>query len=129
MVEEVRERVILAHRTNDIQDFTIELFLDYQTDDGEWVGVCEQLGVAANADALDDAKEILKDLVLLQLSGVDGLGNINGYLAENGVVIMKPERSRNMESGFILTTADAGVYLANHRTRSDSFTGTKWLDD
>ena len=109
MVEEVRERVILAHRTNDIQDFTIELFLDYQTDDGEWVGVCEQLGVAANADALDDAKEILKDLVLLQLSGVDGLGNINGYLAENGVVIMKPERSRNMESGFILTSADAGV--------------------
>lgn len=105
MASEVRERVILAHRTNDAQDFTIELFLDYDIDDGEWVGSCEQLGIAANAGTLEEIKEILKDLILLQLSGVEGLTDIYDYLEGNEVVIMKPERATAGESGFVLTTA------------------------
>ena len=105
MASEVSERVILAHRANDAQDFTIELFLDYKMDDGEWTGVCEQLGIAADAATLDEAKEVLKDLVLLQLSGVQELTNIYDYLEENEVVIMKPDRSTGGESGFVLTTA------------------------
>lgn len=105
MASEMRERVILAHRTNDAQDFTIELFLDYKTDDGEWVGACEQLGIAANAGTLEETKEILKDLILLQLSGVEGLIDIHDYLEGNEVVIMKPERATAGESGFVLTTA------------------------
>lgn len=109
MAAEVRERVILAHKSNDVHDFTIELFLDYRTDDGEWMGVCEQLGIAANADSLDDAKDILKDLVLLQLNGVEGLTNICDYLAENGVVIMMPDSARDGESSFTLTTAAVGA--------------------
>ena len=108
MTAEVRERIILAHRTNDAQDFTIELFLDYEIDDDEWVGVCAQLGIAANAERLDEAKEILKDMVLLQLSGVEGLTNIYDYLEENDVEILKPERSTTGDSGFVLTTAAAG---------------------
>ncbi len=109
MVTEVRERVILAHKANDVQDFTIELFLDYGKDGGEWVGVCEQLGVAANADTLDDAKEILRDLVLLQLRGEEELTNIHDYLEKSGVVILEPESSKDGESSFILTTAVAGL--------------------
>ena len=109
MVTEVRERVIIAHRSNDVHDFTIELFLDYRTEDGEWLGTCEQLGVAANADSLDDTKEMLKDLVLLQLNGVEGLTNIHDYLTENGVVIMKPDSSGDKESSFTLTTAGVGA--------------------
>lgn len=109
MTARARERIILAHRTNDSQDFTIELFLDYKIEDGEWIGVCTQLGVAANAEKLDEAKEILKDLVLLQLSGMEGLTNIYDYLEENEVAILRPERSTAGDSGFVLTTAAAGL--------------------
>ena len=109
MADKVRERVILAHQTNAVQDFTIELFLDYRMDDGEWVGVCEELGVAANADTLDGAKGILRDLVLLQLNGIEELTNLYDYLAENGVAIMEPDSSGNQKSSFILTTAAAGA--------------------
>ena len=105
MASEVRERIILSHITNDAQDFTIELFLYYKIDDGEWVGSCEQLGIAANAGTLEEIKEILKDLILLQLSGVEGLTDIYDYLEGNEVVIMKPERATAGESGFVLTTA------------------------
>ena len=88
MTEQVRERVILAHRTSDVHDFTVELFLAYGMEDGEWVGVCEQLGVAANADTLEETKEILKDLIMLQLQGVEELTTVSSYLAENGVAIL-----------------------------------------
>lgn len=105
MSEAVSERIILAHRTADVHDFTIELFLNYRTEEGEWVGVCEQLGAAANAATLAETKEILKDLVLLQLNGIEGLTGITDYLAENGVTVMEPESHRDNESNFTLTTA------------------------
>ena len=108
MASEERERIILGHKTNDVQDFTIELFLDYELEDGEWVGVCDQLGIATNGETLDETKEILRDLVLLQLSGVEELTSIYSYLEENEVVIMKPESPTTVESGFVLTTAAAG---------------------
>jgi len=109
MASEIRERIILTHRSNDTHDFTIELFLDYGKEEGDWVGICEQLGIAANAHSLDEAKEILKDLVLLQLNGVEDLASITSYLTENGVTILKPERVKDNESGFTLTTATSGV--------------------
>ena len=97
MAEKVHERVILAHRTDHVHDFTVELFLAYGMEDGEWVGVCEQLGIAANADTLEETKEILKDLIMLQLNGVEGLTSISGYLAENGVETMEPDYSQELE--------------------------------
>ena len=49
MVEKARERVILVHIEDDkVQDFTVELALDYSKVGGCWEGVCEQLGVAAD---------------------------------------------------------------------------------
>ena len=109
MIGEVRERVILAHRTDNVHDFTVELFLDYGTEEGEWVGVCEQLGIAANAVTLDETKEILQDLILLQLNGIEGLTSISGYLAENGVTVMEPETPRDSESSFVMTIATSRV--------------------
>ena len=103
------ERVILTHRTDKEHDFTIELLLDYSTEEDEWVGVCNQLGIAANADTLDETKVILKDLILLQLNGVESLTSIRAYLSENGVTILEPERPRDDDSGFILTTATSGL--------------------
>ena len=108
MAEKVHERVIIAHRTDHVHDFTVELFLAYGMEDGEWVGVCEQLGIAANADTLEETKEILKDLIMLQLNGVENLTSISAYLAEYGVAIMEPEKPRDGESSFILTTAAMG---------------------
>ena len=66
--ERVHERIFLAHKkANESRDFTIELSLEYKMHNEEWEGVCDQLGVAANADTLDETKEILRDLILLQL--------------------------------------------------------------
>lgn len=109
MTGKARERVILTHQTDNKHDFTIELFLDYGIEEGEWVGVCKQLGIAANSDTLDETKEILKDLILLQLNGIDGLTSICDYLSENGVTILEPESPPDDESGFILTTATSGI--------------------
>ena len=109
MASELRERVILTHKANDAHDFTIELFLDYGREEGEWVGICEQLGIAANADTLGETKEILKDLVLLQLNGVEDLTRITEYLKDNGVTIMEPDSLAENASGFTLTTATSGV--------------------
>ena len=109
MASEIRERIILTHKSRATHDFTIELFLDYGKEEGDWVGVCEQLGIAANADTLDEAKEILKDLVLLQLKGVEEISDINSFLTENGIAIMEPERLKDDESGFTLTTASSGA--------------------
>lgn len=109
MDSELRERIILTHKTNDAHDFTIELVLDYGREEGEWVGVCEQLGIAGNADTLGEAKEILKDLVLLQLNGVESIGNIVSYLTDNGISIMEPEGTKDDWSRFTLTTATTGA--------------------
>ena len=109
MDSELRERIILTHKTNGALDFTIELVLDYGREDAEWVGICEQLGIAANADTSGEVKEILKDLVLLQLNGVENLGSIVGYLTDNGIAIMEPEGPKDDESGFTLTTATSGA--------------------
>ena len=103
------ERVILTHRTDNKHDFTIELHLEYGTEEDEWVGVCKQLGIAANADSLDETKEILKDLILLQLNGIESLTSICAYLSENGITILEPESPRDDASGFILTTATSGL--------------------
>ena len=102
MTATASERVILTHRTGNKHDFTIELLLDYGTEEDEWVGVCNQLGIAANAASLDETKEILKDLILLRLNGIESLTSICDYLSENGVTILEPESPRDDESGFIL---------------------------
>lgn len=109
MTATASERVILTHRTNNKHDFTIELLLNYGTEEDEWVGVCNQLGIAANAASLDETKEILKDLILLRLNGIESLTSICDYLSENGVTILEPESPRDDESGFILTTAVSGL--------------------
>ena len=93
------ERVILTHQTDSKQDFTIELLLEYSTEENEWTGVCNQLGIAANAVTLDETKEILKDLILLQLNGIESLTSICAYLSENGVpMLRRPESPKDDES-------------------------------
>ena len=108
MTAAASERVILTHRTDNKHDFTIELLLDYSTEEDDWVGVCNQLGIAANAASLDETKEILKDVILLRLNGIESLTSICDYLSENGVTILDPESPKDDESGFILTTAASG---------------------
>ena len=67
-------------------------------------------GLLLTAETLDEVKVILKDLVLLQLNGVEEVDDIYRYLVENGVLVMKPEVSRGASSNFTLTTAGvAGV--------------------
>ena len=88
-----REQITLAYMTEDALGFTIELLLEYRIHDDEWLGVCEQLGVEANAATLEETKELLEELVQLQLKGVEGLMDLREYLAERGVTLIEPESS------------------------------------
>ena len=110
--ERVRERIFLAHKkANEFRDFTIELSLEYRMHNEEWEGVCDQLGVAANSDTLDETKEILRDLILLQLAGAEEMRDIHEYLAEDGVAIRESETPEDAASNFhiLLATTSAGA--------------------
>ena len=104
--ERVHERIFLAHKKpNEFRDFTIELSLEYWMHNEEWEGVCNQLGVAANSDTLDETKEILRDLILLQLGGAEEMRDIREYLMENGVVIREAETPDDASSNFHILMA------------------------
>ena len=112
MEERVNERILLAHKkANEFRDFTIELSLEYWMHNEEWEGICDQLGVAANSDTLDETKEILRDLILLQLAGAEEMWDIREYLVENGVAIREAETPEDADSNFhiLLATTSAGA--------------------
>ena len=108
MAGAVNERIILAHKTGGVQDFIIELFLDYWIEEGDWVGVCKKLGVSTCAETLERAKVELRDFAQLQLNGVESLFNIKDYLSENDVEVMVLGNQSDAESGFVLAGPGAG---------------------
>lgn len=70
------------------------LNLDFtKEDDGRWTAVCRELGTPAYADSLEDAKLELKDAILLQISEMDQLGDIDAFLEEHDVHLLPPLRS------------------------------------
>ncbi len=70
------------------------LNLDYiQEDDGRWSAVCRELGTPAFADSLEEASSQLKDAILLQISEMDRLGDIEAFLQDHDVHLVSPSRS------------------------------------
>ena len=67
------------------------------------------MGVAANSDTLDETKEILRDLILLQLGGAEEMRDIREYLAENGVSIRESETPEDAASNFHILMATTRI--------------------
>ena len=98
----VRERIVVTHTDNSgVPDYTIKLTLAYHEEEGQWVGICTELGTATCAETLEQTQTELKDAVELQLNGVDRLSDVKGYLADNDVEIVSVEFPR--PSGFAIS--------------------------
>ena len=66
-------------------DYWAELTVKYDHEDGQWAGICEELGTATHADSLEQVEEELREAVELQLNEMEKLTDIQDYLAENRV--------------------------------------------
>ena len=97
----IRETIVVTHADNSgITDYTIKLTFAYHEEEGQWVGVCDELGTSAFADTMEQMKTQLRDAVELQLNGVERITNVRDYLADNQVVIQPVKLSQ--QAGFTI---------------------------
>ena len=83
-------------------DFVLGLTLDYQQEEGQWVGVCLELGTSAFADTLEQADLELREAVELQVNGMEQLGYLHEYLEAREVQIIPLNPATNPAAGFKL---------------------------
>ena len=84
----IRETIVVTHADNSgITDYTIKLTFAYHEEEGQWVGVCDELGTSAFADTMEQMKTELRDAVELQLNEMERIADIHDYLAHNQVAI------------------------------------------
>ncbi|MCE2501396.1 MAG: hypothetical protein J4G13_11120 [Dehalococcoidia bacterium] len=98
----IQETMVVTHTDNSgVTDYTIKLAFAYHEEEGQWVGICIELGTATCAETLEQTQTELKDAVELQLNGVDRISDVKSYLADNGVEIVPVELPR--PSGFAIS--------------------------
>ena len=69
----------------------ILLTIDFKERAGQWLAECLELGTAAYADTLEDARREIRDNVTLQLGSVEELGFIEEYLRQHNVSLLSLE--------------------------------------
>ena len=69
----------------------ILLTIDFKERAGQWLAECLELGTAAYADTLEDARREIRDNVMLQLGSVEELGFIEEYLRQHNVSLLSLE--------------------------------------
>ena len=84
-------------------DFVLGLTLDYQQEDGQWVGVCLELGTSTFADTLEQTELELHEAVELQVNGMERLGYLHEYLEAREVQIIPINPVTNPVAGFTLS--------------------------
>ncbi len=102
----MRDTAAVIHRNSQgSADYVILLTLDFQEEAGDWVGVCLELGTAAEAGDLGQAMEQLRECVELQLNEMERLCDIEEYLADNHVHVVPIGPSGSPEkAGFAVAT-------------------------
>ena len=86
----IRDTVHFVHTSRDENgkghpDYFVHLTFSFVQEDGQWCGNCIELGAAAFADTLEQARAQLSDSANLQLTGVERLNELPEYLDKNGV--------------------------------------------
>ena len=56
-------------------------------EEGQWVGDCEELGVAHCGDSLDEVRAGLEELLILTLSTMESVGERERFFAEHGITL------------------------------------------
>lgn len=103
----MRDTIAAIHRDGQGNpDFAVGLTLDYQQEeDGQWAGVCLELGTPACADTLEQTKRELRGAVELQLNGMEDLGYLQEYLEARQAPILPlgpGEKEKTAAPGFDL---------------------------
>ena len=103
----MRDTATVIHRDSEgSADYVVLLTLDFQEEAGDWVGVCLELGTAAEAGDLGQAREQLRESVELQLNEMERLCHIDEYLADNHVQVVPIGPSGSPEeAGFAIATS------------------------
>jgi len=63
-------------------------------DDGRWTAECLELGTAGFGDTLDEAFEIINDLVALHLNALEDAGQCRAFLREHGITFHRLQTKR-----------------------------------
>ncbi len=66
-------------------DYCGVLTVEFGQEEGQWVGLCQELGSAAHTDTLAQVEAELSEAINLQLNEMERLTDIREYLAENQV--------------------------------------------
>ncbi|MXY22667.1 MAG: hypothetical protein F4Y49_15200 [Dehalococcoidia bacterium] len=79
-------QIAVVHSSEDgILDYALSLTCEYKREDGQWVGICRELGTSAYSEELEDAETQLAEAIKLQLDEMERLGYAEEYLEDNGV--------------------------------------------
>lgn len=63
------------------------LTLRFFQEDDQWVGDCEELGVAHYGETLDEARAGLEELLVLTLHTMESVGERERFFAEHGITL------------------------------------------
>lgn len=92
----MRDSVAVIHRNNQgSPDYVIVLTFEFSQEEGQWVGLCLELGTSTFAYTLDQTRLELQEAVELQLNEMERLTDISGYLLENHVRVVPIEASNS----------------------------------
>ncbi len=83
------------------KDVYIVVTFKFKKENKNWTAYCEELGTATFAETLDEAKEKIKEAVLLHLNTLEDVGERENFFAENNIKIYehKPKRKDIQVSG------------------------------
>ncbi len=98
----MQETVVVTHTDGSgVPDYTIKLTFAYHKEEGQWVGICTELGTATCDEMLEQTKADLKDAVELQLNEIDRISDVKGYLTDNNVEIVPAKLPE--QAGFVIS--------------------------
>ena len=63
------------------------LTLRFFQEEGQWVGDCEELGVAQCGDSLDEVRAGLEELLMLTLYTMESVGERERFFAEHSITL------------------------------------------
>lgn len=68
-------------------DGYVILTLRFFQEEDQWVGDCEELGVAHCGDSLDEVRSGLQELLMLTLDTMESVGESERFFAEHGITL------------------------------------------
>lgn len=72
-----------------IKEYYIQLTFKFKKEGKKWTAYCEELGTAAYANKIEEAKERIIEAVLLHLNTLEELGERERFFKENNIKLLR----------------------------------------